>query len=166
MSMLIPESGLIFWMLLSFGIVVFVVAKFGFPVIIKMVEDRKNFIEDSLFQAQKARDEVEKLHTDRDKIIKQARKEHAEIIQEANVIKDKILEDAHSKAMEETKAMLDNARVQIQVQKNEAMQDVRKEIADLALSMTEKVLRKNLEKKKEQKELIQKLLDEVQNSQN
>ncbi len=152
-------------MLLSFGVVVFVVAKFGFPVILKMVEDRKVYIEDALLQAQKARDEVDKLRSDRDQNLREARREHAEIIKEANLVRDKIIEEAHRKAAEEVKGMLENARVQIQIEKNEALLDVKKELADMTILMTEKVLRKNLEKKNEQKELIHRLLEDVQNAQ-
>jgi len=70
MSLLTPDSGLLFWMLISFGIVVFVLAKFGFPVILKMVEERKAYIEESLFMAEKARTELDKVKVESERLSK------------------------------------------------------------------------------------------------
>lgn len=165
MSLLTPETGLIFWMLLSFGVVAFVVAKFGFPIILKMVEDRKTFIEDSLFQAQKARDEVENLKHQSEKILGEARQEHARIIQEANLIKEKMIAEAERKAIAEANALVEKAKVQIELFKNDALNDIRTQIADLSIGLTEKVLRKKMSDKKEQKEFIQQLIEDINDKQ-
>lgn len=165
MSLLIPETGLLIWMLLTFGVVVFVLGKFGFPVIVKMVENRKAYIEDSLFQAQKARDEVDRVKKDIASLTEEARKEHAKIIQEAQVIKENILDTAKEKAYAEASKIVQEARQQILNEKEQAMLEVRKHMVDLTVEMTEKVLRKNLEKKQDQSELIRQLLKDVESSQ-
>lgn len=165
MSLLLPETGLIFWMLLSFGIVAFVVVKFGFPVILKMVEERKNYIEDSLLQAQKARDEVDKLKHDSTKILAEARQEHARIIQEANLIKEKMIVEAERRAITEGEALIEKARVQIELMKNDALKDIRVQIADLSIGLTEKLLRKKLDDRIEQKEYIQQLMNDINHKQ-
>lgn len=165
MSLLIPETGLLFWMLITFGVVVFVLGKYGFPVIVKMVENRKAYIEDSLFQAEKARDEVDRVRKDIESLTDEARKEHAKIIQEAQIVKETILDAAKEKAFTEAAKIVQDARQQIANEKELAMQEVRKHVVDLTVEMTEKVLRKNLEKKQEQSELIRQLLKDVETSQ-
>ena len=117
MSLLLPDSGLLFWMLLSFGVVFVVLAKYGFPVITKMVEA---------------------MH-ERDKIIVEARKQ------------------AEVAAQKE----LDDVKKQIQQEKEEAIRDIRRQVAVLSVDIAEKVIRKNLDEEHEQMEMIDRMLDEV-----
>ena len=140
MSLLLPDSGLLFWMLLSFGVVFVVLAKYGFPVITKMVEGRKTYIDQSL--------EV-------------ARKEQGRILREAMHERDKIIVEARKQAEAAAQKELDEVKKQIQQEKEEAIRDIRRQVAVLSVDIAEKIIRKNLDEKHEQMEMIDRMLDEV-----
>ena len=161
MSLLTPDSGLLFWMLISFGIVVFVLAKFGFPVILKMVEERKEFIEDALLKAEKARTELDSVKAEAELILDKARKEHQQIMNEASQLREVLIQEAKTKAIGEADKIIENARLQIQNEKDDAIRDIRKQVAGLSVDIAEKVLRNKLDKKEEQLGLIQRLIDEM-----
>jgi F-type H+-transporting ATPase subunit b len=161
MNVLLPESGLLFWMILSFGIVMFVLAKYGFPVILRMVDERKAFIDDSLLHAQKARDQIEQLKKIGDEMLENSRKEHSKIIQEAQQIREGILSEARIKAMKESEKILKEARLQLLKEKEEALADISKHVAELSLHVAEKVIRREFTDKDNQIELIHQLLDDV-----
>ena len=161
MSLLTPDSGLLFWMLISFGIVVFVLAKFGFPIILKMVEERKEFIEDALLKAEKARTELDSVKAEAELILDKARKEHQQIMNEASQLREVLIQEAKTKAIGEADKIIENARLQIQNEKNDAIRDIRKQVAALSVDIAEKVLRSKLDKKDEQLGMIQRLIDEM-----
>lgn len=161
MSLLIPDSGLLFWMLLVFGVVVFVLAKYGFPVIIKMVEDRKAFIDESLLMAEKARTELESVKTEGEKILENARKEHMSIIYDANSIKDSIINEAKTKALIEANKIIEDARIQIKSESEEAMKDIRRQVAVLSVDVAEKVLREKLANNQAQEKMMERLMSEI-----
>ncbi len=161
MSLLLPDSGLLFWMFLSFGIVAFILAKFGFPVIIKMVEDRKAFIDESLLSAQKAYDDLAKVKDESLLILDNARKEHVKILNEASQSKEMLIKDAKEKASLEAAKLIEDARKQILMEKDDAIRDIRRQVAELSVDIAEKVLRGQLEKKTEQMDMINRLLDEI-----
>ena len=137
MSLLLPDSGLLFWMLLSFGVVFVVLAKYGFPVITKMVEERRAYIDQSLEVARQANAQLAKLK--RDKIIVEARK-HAEALAQKE---------------------LDDVKQQIQQEKEEAIRDIRRQVAVLSVDIAEKIIRHNLDKEQDQMEMIDRMLDEM-----
>ena len=161
MSLLTPDSGLLFWMLISFGIVVFVLAKFGFPIILKMVEERKNFIEESLLKAEKARTELDSVKAEAELILEKARNEHQQIMNEASQLREALIQEAKTKAIGEADKIIENARLQIQSEKEVAIRDIRKQVAGLSVDIAEKVLRNKLDKKEEQLGMIQRLIDEM-----
>ena len=161
MSLLLPESGLLFWMVLSFGIVVFILAKYGFPVIIKMVEDRKLFIDESLLVAQRAHDELNKVKSEGEIIVNNARKEQVRILTETTQTRDLLIKEAKEKAGVEASKLIDEARKQILMEKEDAIRDIRRQVAELSVDIAEKVLRGKLDKKDEQMDMINRLLDEI-----
>lgn len=161
MSLLTPDSGLLFWMLISFGIVVFVLAKFGFPIILKMVEERTNFIEESLLKAEKARTELDSVKAEAELILEKARNEHQQIMNEASQLREALIQEAKTKAIGEADKIIENARMQIQSEKEVAIRDIRKQVAGLSVDIAEKVLRNKLDKKEEQLGMIQRLIDEM-----
>ena len=161
MALLLPESGLLFWMLLSFGIIVFILAKFGFPVIVKMVEDRKAYIDESLLSAQKAYDDLAKVKDESLLILDNARKEHVKILNEASQSKEMLIKDAKEKASIEASKLIAEARKQILLEKEDAIRDIRRQVAELSVDIAEKVIRGQLEKKTEQMDMINRLLDEI-----
>ena len=160
MSLLIPDTGLLFWMLLSFGIVFFVLAKYGFPVIIKMVEGRKGYIDQSLEVARQANALLSTLKAEGDALIAAANKEQGRILKEAMEEREKIIYDARKQAEAVAHKELNEAKKQIQLEKEEAIRDIRRQIAVLAVDISEKVIRKNLDNKDEQMEMIDRMLEE------
>jgi len=161
MALLLPESGLLFWMFLSFGIVAFILAKFGFPVIIKMVESRKTYIDESLLIAKQVYEQMEKVKADGEVIVDNARREQVKILNEATATRYLLIKDAKDKAQQEGVKMIDEARKQILIEKEDAIRDIRRQVAELSVDIAEKVLRGKLEKKDEQMDMINRLLDEI-----
>lgn len=161
MSLLLPESGLLFWMLISFGIVVVILIKYGFPVIIKMVEERKAYIDDSLIIAQRAHQEMEQLKFEGETIVENARREQVNILREANKTRDLMIKDAKEKAQVEAGKIIVEAQKQILIEKEDAIRDIRRQVAELSIDIAEKVIRGQLEKKGEQMNMINRLLDEI-----
>ena len=161
MSLLIPDSGLLFWMILSFGIVFFILAKYGFPVIVKMVEDRKLYIDESLQVAKQAHIELAKVKADGEIIVDNARREQVKILAEAAQTRDLIVKDAKDKAQVEAIKLIEDARKQILIEKEDAIRDIRSLVAKLSVDIAQKVLREKLDNKGEQMDMINRLLDEI-----
>jgi len=161
MSLLMPESGLVFWMLIVFGIVLFILAKWGFPVITGMVNKRKDYIDRSLANADVANAKLSKLQEESDAIVANADKEQSRILRQAAEERDKIIEDARRKAALAAQREMDDAKVQIQFQKEEAERSMKREVAVLAVDIAEKIVRKNLSKDEEQMQMIDRMVDEV-----
>jgi len=161
MELFIPEVGLIFWMLIPFLIVLFVLTKYGFPVIVKMIEERKAYIDDSLMMAEKARIELQQVKVEGDQIIAGARKEHQAILVEATQLREKLVKDAHAQAMIEAEKVIADARLMIHHEKEMALKEIRMQVAELSVNIAEKVVRNKLSDSTEQQKMIQRLLDEI-----
>ena len=161
MSLLLPDSGLLFWMVVAFGIVFVILAKYGFPIIIKMVEDRKTYIDQSLEVAREANAQLSKLKEEGDALVAAANKEQGRILKEAMEERDKIIHEARKQAEKTAQKELELVKEQIQIEKEEAIRDIRKQVAILSVDIAEKVLRKNLDDKEEQMGMIDRMLDEV-----
>jgi F-type H+-transporting ATPase subunit b len=161
MSLLSPDPGLLFWMLVSFGIVVFILTKFGFPEILKMIDERREFITESLLEAQKAREESEKLRKESATLINKANREQLRIINEATKSAQEIVHQAGEAAKKEGERMIEKARQTIEKEKEEAMRDVQRIIATLSVDVAEKLIKTQLDTSGEQMELINRLIDEM-----
>ena len=161
MSLLTPELGLLFWMLVAFGAVVFVLVKFGFPIILSGVEKRKNYIDESLLIAKQAREELARVQADSQALIDQTRREQSEILAEAAKSRDLIIVGAKEKATEEAAKIMEAAREQIALEREDAIRQIRREVATLSVEISEKVLREKLDRKNSQMDMIDRLLDEI-----
>jgi F-type H+-transporting ATPase subunit b len=161
MDLLVPESGLLFWMTIVFIIVFLVLLKWGFPSIIKMVNDRKAFIDDSLRKAHEANEKLANIQKEGESILQEAREKQAAILKEAAETRDAIVENAQDKAREEGARIVNEAKIQIETEKQNAIRDIRSQVAELSILVAEKVLKQNLSTDAKQMELIDRLLDEV-----
>ena len=161
MNLMLPDSGLLFWMTIIFAIVFFVLAKFGFPIITGMVEKRNKRISDSLEAARIAEEALAQLTQEQERIISETRATQAKLMQEAAAERDKMIAQAQDKAREEAQKIMDDARVRIQQEKEAAVREVRQEVAKLSIVIAEKVVRKELSSDDAQKALVDKLLNEV-----
>lgn len=166
MSILVPDTGLLFWMLLSFGAVFFVLAKYGFPAITKMVEERKVYIDQSLEVAKEANAQIARLKAESDALIIAANKEQGRILKEATDEREKIIRDARKRAEAAAQEELNAARKQLQLEKDEAVCEIRRQVAVLAVDISEKVIRKNLDTNEEQMGMIDRMLDELISTRN
>jgi F-type H+-transporting ATPase subunit b len=164
MSLLTPDPGLLFWMLLSFGIVFFILAKFGFPIIVKMVDERKAYIDQSLESAKQANEQLKGIKQEGERILNEAREEQVRILKETNEIRTKIISDAKDQAHAEGDKIMEETKVNIQKEREIAMREIHRQIAILSIDIAEKILRKNLDNKSAQLELVNKLIEEVQNN--
>lgn len=161
MSLLTPEPGLVFWMTLSFGIVLFVLAKYAFPTILKSVEKRKEFIDESLQAAREARAEIANVKKTGEKLLAATREEQAAMLRETAKLREKLLHEAQADARKESDKLIEEARARVRAEKEEALRQIRNEVATLSLNLTEKILRDKLDNKQEQMGLIDRLLDET-----
>ena len=164
MSLITPDFGLLVWMTLIFGIVFFVLAKWGFPMITGSVEKRAARIGDSIKAAKEAEEKLRNLAEEQSRMIEETRQEQNRILKEAAASRDSIVEQAKVQAREEASRILDQARTQIAAEKESALRDVRKEVALLSVSVAEKVLKKSLSDADGQSALVDRLVDEVSSS--
>ena len=164
MSLLNPDIGVFFWMLVSFIIVFFILAKFGFPALVNMVNERKQYIDESLKSAREANEKLSHIKEESESILVEARKEQAKILKEAMETRTQIINEAKETAQSEGGRLLEEARKQIQKEKDDAIRDIRKQVAELSVEVAEKVLRKQLSSEVEQNGMIERLLDEVSDS--
>ena len=160
-SILTPDFGLLFWMLLAFLVVFFLMAKFGFPVITKMVEERKNYIDESLQKAHEANERLAGIKQESERLLDEARARQAEILSQAKATGDSIVREAREKAQDEGSKLLQEAETQIAVEKENALRDIRQTVADLSIVIAEKVVRQKLSNDVEQQKLVEQMLDEV-----
>lgn len=160
-SILTPDVGLLVWMLLAFLVVFLILAKFGFPVITKMVEDRKNFIEESLRNAHEANQKLANIQSEGEAILKDAREQQAAILKDVMATRDNIIKEARNKAQVEGAKLVEEAKAQILVEKENALRDIRSTVAELSVEIAEKVMRNKLKGEGEQEQLIERMLDEM-----
>ena len=161
MDLLIPSTGLLFWMTITFLVVFFLLWKFGFPVITGMVKERQAFIDESLKKAHEANERLANIQKEGESILQEAREKQAQILKEAAETRDAIVEQAQTKARSEGARLLDEAKVAIEQEKKAAIADIRQQVASLSVEITEKVLRQNLKDDKSQMDLIDRMLDDV-----
>lgn len=161
MSLLTPDMGLLFWMILSFGIVLVILSKYGFPVIIKAIEERKAYIDNSLETARRANAQLANIQAEGDKILAEAREKQNAILREALVEKERIVDEAHRKAVAEARSQMNEATRRIREEKEKAIREIRSEITDLSIDIAEKVMKEKISRDDEQQQIIDRLLDEV-----
>lgn len=161
MSLLLPDTGLLFWMTLVFLIVLFILWKFGFPVIIKMVNDRKAFIDESLRKAHEANEKLANIQKEGESILQEAREKQAQILREAAETRETIVKKAEEKARDEGARLLADAKTQIETEKQNAIRDIRTQVAELSVQIAEKILREKLSDGDKQNALIDRLLDDI-----
>lgn len=160
-SFLTPDFGLLFWMLIAFLVVVVILAKFGWPVIVEMVEKRKRYIDESLVNARQANEKLANIKTECQTLLREAQTRQSEIIKEATKTRDSIVAEAKTKAQEEATRIIEEARLQIMSETEKAQHEVRSQVADLAVKIAEKILVRNLQKEEEQTQWIDQILSKV-----
>ena len=161
-AILTPDFGLLFWMFIAFVLVFAILAKFGFPVITGMVDERKKFIDESLRNAHEAAEKLANIQQESEAMVQQAREQQSAIIKDAGAVRDAIIAEAQNKAKAEAARIMEEAQLQIEREKQSAIRDIRAQVAQLSVQIAEKVVRTNLSDDAQQMQLIDRMLDEVQ----
>jgi len=161
MNLMLPDSGLIFWMTIIFAIVFFVLAKFGFPIITGMVEKRNKRISDALESARAAEEALVGLQQEHERLLAQTRAEQTRLLQETAAERDRMIAAAQEQARAEAQKIMDDARKRIREEQDAAMKEVRNEVAAISLAIAEKVIRKELSGDAAHKEYAERLADEI-----
>ena len=161
MNILTPDSGLLFWMLLSFGVVFFVLSRYGLPVILGSVQKRKEYIEQSLKTAQEANERLAGIQTEGERLLKEAQTRQQEIIAGAMAEKQRIVQAAQTEAATEAHRIAEESAKSIEAAKQEALKNVHDEVAGLALQIAEQVVRQKMQDDAEQRAAVERLLNEL-----
>jgi F-type H+-transporting ATPase subunit b len=161
MELISPDLGTIFWTTIAFLFVLLILRKFAWRPILTFLKEREFSIENALQAAEKARKEMSKLQLDNEKIIAEAKSERDKIIKEARDTKESIIEEATEQAVNESKKLIEKARISIQNEKINAMKEIKNQVSVLSVEIAAKILQKKLSIDKEHQELIEKSLRDI-----
>ncbi len=161
MNLVTPDTGLLFWMVVIFGIVFLLLWRFGFPIITSSLESRNKRIQKSLDDARDLEVKMREWTADHARMLEEARKEQSAILREATDAKNKIVADAKVQAQEEADKILSKARTEIEAEKAAALSDVRREVAVLGVQIAEKILRKELSDDDKRADFLDSMVEEV-----
>lgn len=162
MGLLQPEAGLLFWMTLAFAVVFILLARFGFPTILRAIDSRKEYIDSSLDAAREAERKLESIRTESGEMLAAAEKQRAEILREAAETRERLVREAKAKAEEEGARLLAAAREQAEAERETILQDARRQVALLSVAITERMLRERLADEEAQTRLAERMFDEMQ----
>lgn len=156
-----PGLGVIFWMLISFGILAFILMKWGWPVILKALKDREKAINDQLNAAEQVKKEMAALKSDNERLLNEAKVQRDEILRNARMVGEQLIEDARAKATIEADRIVENARENINYEKLKAMHDLKNQIGTLSIEIAEKLMRAELENKDKANMFVSRELDKA-----
>lgn len=162
MELFTPDFGLIFWMFLSFAVLFFILWKFAWPAITKMIDQRAELIDKGVEYAQQARQDLDQAQANAEEVMQEARRQQADILREADRVKTQIIEEARGEARQAAAKELDQAKLQIEQARKEAEQNIRDEVSAFALNIAQKVVRNQMSDTKAQTQLVDSLLDEIE----
>lgn len=161
MSFLLPDAGLLFWMLIVFGIVFFILARYGFPAIVAMLDERKRLIDESVQSAKEANERLVAINAESEAILKSARDEQARLLREATAMREELIKEARERAEKEGEKMLAETRRVIEMEKQDALRDIRRQVAILSVEVAQKILRRELADENKQRSVIEALINET-----
>ncbi len=161
MNLVTPDFGLLFWMVLSFAILLFILKKFAWKPVLKMIKDREESIAKQLDSAKAAKEQMEQLTAENEKIMRQARAEREEMLRDAKATKDKIVAEAQDAAKIEADKIIAAARLEIQAEKDAAMAELSEKVGQLSVEIAEKILRRELSNETKQGDFMKKLVADI-----
>lgn len=156
-----PDIGLIFWTTISFLLLLFVLARYAWKPILGAVKKREQTINDSLATAERVKAEMAQLQSENEALLAKAREERALMLKEARETKDRIINEAKEQAKLEANKIVADAQAAIQAQKMAALTDVKNQVGNLVIEVSEKVLRRELSGKADQENYIKQLSNEI-----
>ncbi len=165
MELVLPGIGLTFWMVLVFGLLLFLLKKFAWKPILSALKERENSIEEALKSAESAKDQLSKLKSDNEALYKQAREERDQLLKEAKVMKETIISDAKKSAEEEGKRIIQAASEEINKQKAVAIAELKGQVASMSIAIAEKLIGNQLADNDQQKTIITSHINDLNNTQ-
>lgn len=154
MELVKPGLGLIFWMTITFSIVLYLLSKFAWKPILQSIREREDSINNALNAADEARKQMDALKSDNEKLLNEARKERDRMLKEASEMKESIISQAKKSADEEGRKLIANANEAINKAKLNAMNELKTQVAELSIDMAEKILRHKMEDRKQQEAFV------------
>lgn len=161
MELVKPSIGLIFWMIVSFSIILFLLKKFAWAPILGMIKEREESIETALAAAEKAKAEMKALQSANERILDEAKMERELLLKDAREIREKMIAEAKGIASKEGERLLKSARENIQNEKMAAITELKNQVATLSIDIAEKILKSELSSDEKQKSLVNTLLKDV-----
>ncbi|MBP7510880.1 MAG: F0F1 ATP synthase subunit B [Bacteroidia bacterium] len=161
MELVKPGLGLIFWMTITFSIVLFLLSKFAWKPILNSIREREDSINNALNSAEEARKQMDALKSDNEKLLNQARAERDLMLKEANEMKESIIAQAKKSAEEEGHKIIVKANASIESAKINAMNELKTQVAVLSVDLAEKVLRKKMEDRAQQESFVNENLKSI-----
>lgn len=162
MDLLIPEVGLVVFQTIAFLLLMFLLSKFAWKPVLAAIKEREQSIDDALNKAELAKQEMARLTSQNEELMKQARAERDEILKEAKVLKDSIVNEAKTSAQTEGAKLIEKARIEIENQKKAALAELKGQVSTLSIDIAERVLRSQLDDKAKQQDLVASLLKDVE----
>ena len=161
MDLITPGLGLVFWTVITFLFLLIILKKFAWKPILGAVSDREEGIKKALASAENARKEMENLHADNERILKEARAEREALLKEARDIKIKMIDDAKGEAQAQADKIIEQAQAAIESEKKAAVADIKAQVANLSLEIAEKVIKEELSQKGKQQKLVEDMLGDI-----
>lgn len=162
MELFTPEFGLVFWMFIAFILLFLVLAKWGWPVIIKQMDKRAATIDKGVEDAMQAKKQLDNARAEADKYMREAQGRQQEILREAQKMKTDIIEEARKEAAIAAQREMDAAKASIEQSRKEAESQIRNEVSKFSIEIAESLMRTQMKSDKAQSELVNKLLDEIE----
>ena len=161
MGLVMPDFGLLFWMVLSFSLLMWLLAKFAWKPILTALSAREDSIEKALKSAELAKNEMVKLQAGNEKLLKEAMMERERIVKEARELKDSIVRDAKNVAVIEANKVMEEAKSAIARERDEAVNEMKSVISSFSIDIAEKILKEHLSDNKKQKDLVANYLENI-----
>jgi F-type H+-transporting ATPase subunit b len=160
-SLTTPAIGTLVWSIVIFTIFFLILSKFAWKPILSAVKARDEMIKGSLESAAKAREDMLKLQSDNEVILRKAREERENILKEAREVRDKLISEAKDKATDEAEKLIEKARIGIEGEKRKAMSEIREQVTTLSVDIASKLIGEKLKQTGEQEKLIDNYLNEI-----
>jgi len=161
MGLVMPDFGLLFWMVISFSLLMWLLKKFAWKPILKALAAREDSIEKALQSAEIAKNEMVKLQAGNEKLLKEAMLEREKIVKEARDLKDSIVREAKNQAVMEASKVMEETKSAIQRERAEAVNEMKSVISSFSIEIAEKILKEHLSDNKKQKDLVNNYLDNI-----
>ena len=162
MELLVPEFGLVILQTIAFLLLMFLLAKFAWKPVLAAIKEREQSIDEALNKAELAKQEMTRLTAQNEELMKEARSERDRILKEAKTLKDSILHEAKTQAHNEGVKLIEKAKIEIENQKKAALSELKGQVSALSIDIAERILRKQLEDKAKQQDLVTSLLKDVE----